>query len=177
MTKDNTNSNKWTEREVAVAGLKKLTIDDNLLPETRELLKEYGDYMYGELGLVAGKDRFFHELGNFPGPEYFGLSGVFVVATIGEVMCGCVGIRKFDEYRCEMKRMYIRPAHRRKGIGMLLCRYVIDWCTKSVYTRILLDTNVEMKEAVSLYRKCGFKEIAPYCINENEQPLFMEYTC
>jgi GNAT superfamily N-acetyltransferase len=154
----------------------KLMNDDALLREAKQLLKEYGEYMYIELGLIAGKERFFKDLEHFPASEYFGPSGVFVLASVGHVLCGCVGIRKFDEYSCEMKRMYIRSAYRGKGIGMLLCRYVINWCKASVYTRILLDTNAEMKEAVSLYRKCGFREIAPYCINENEQPLFMEYT-
>jgi ribosomal protein S18 acetylase RimI-like enzyme len=45
-----------------------------------------------------------------------------------------------------------------------------------MYRRILLDTNAEMKEAVVLYRKCGFTEIPPYCINENDHPIFMAYT-
>ena len=45
-----------------------------------------------------------------------------------------------------------------------------------MYKRILLDSNLEMKEAVILYQKCGFKEIEPYCINENDHPVFMEYT-
>jgi GNAT superfamily N-acetyltransferase len=149
--------------------------DTNVVQEARELLKEYGYYMYEELGLIAGKESFFRELTNFPGPNYLMPSGIFIVARAGDMAAGCVGIKKFDEESCEMKRMYIRPAYRGRGMGRLLCNYVIDWCRKSMYRRILLDTNAEMKEAVFLYRKCGFIEIAPYCLNENDHPVFMEY--
>jgi GNAT superfamily N-acetyltransferase len=149
--------------------------DPGLVQEVRGLLNEYGHYMYEELGLIAGKESFFKELENFPGPGYFLPSGTFIVARVGDVEAGCVGIKKFDEESCEMKRMYIRPAYRGNGIGQLLCSYVVDWCRKAMYRRILLDTNVEMKEAVFLYRKCGFTEIEPYCINENDNPVFMEY--
>lgn len=152
-----------------------LSNDAGLIKEVRELLREYGQYMYLELGLIAGKESFFNELENFPGPGYSPPSGSFIIARLEDKLAGCVGIKKFDEENCEMKRMYIRPGWRGKGIGQLLCSYVIDWCRKSMYRRILLDTNAEMKEAVALYRKCGFKEIAPYCINENDHPIFMEY--
>ena len=152
-----------------------LIYDSGLVPEVRELLNEYGHYMYEELGLIAGKESFFKELENFPGPGYFMPYGTFIVARVGDMVAGCVGIRKFDEESCEMKRMYVRAAYRGKGIGQLLCSYVINWCRKSMYRRILLDSNVAMKEAVSLYYKNGFTEIEPYCINENEHPIFMEY--
>lgn len=146
-----------------------------LVREAGELLNEYGRYMYEELKLIAGKETFFKELDNFPGPNYRAPSGAFVVVRAANMPVGCIGIKKFGEDSCEMKRMYVRPAYRGKGIGGLLCKYVIDWCRKSMKGRILLDTNAEMKDAVSLYRKWGFIEIAPYCVNENAHPVFMEY--
>ncbi|MEO8766209.1 MAG: GNAT family N-acetyltransferase [Ginsengibacter sp.] len=152
-----------------------LTSDSSLVGETRNLLSEYGHYMYGDLAFVAGKERFFRELVYFPGPAYLPPSGTFIAAKVGNEVAGCAGIRKFDENSCEMKRMYIRPVHRGKGIGALLCNYVIAWCRKSAYSRILLDSNKEMEAAVALYHKCGFTDIQPYCINENENPVFMEY--
>jgi len=149
--------------------------DAGLIGEVRVLLSEYGHYMYDELALIAGKESFFKELENFPGPGYFPPAGTFVVCRVEDEVAGCVGIKKFDEVSCEMKRMYIRPAYRGKGIGGVLCNYVVEWCRGSVYRRILLDTNREMKEAVFLYNKCGFTEIGSYCINENDHPIFMEY--
>ena len=147
----------------------------NAVQEARQLLKEYGTYMYEELGLVAGKETFFKDLENFPAAAYLRPLGKFAVATVGNEPAGCVGIRRFDEESCEMKRMFIRPFYRGRGIGKFLCNYVIDWCHNAKFRRILLDSNIEMKEAVSLYHACGFKEIKPYCVNENDHPVFMEY--
>lgn len=147
----------------------------HLLPELKKLLAEYGNYMYDELGLVAGREAFNKQLEHLPGKEYEPPHGTFILATYSHQVAGCVAIKKFAEQQCEMKRMYTRLAFRNKGIGMQLTKYVISWCNKLGYKKILLDTNLEMKEAVLLYQKCGFKEIASYCINENDHPVFMEY--
>lgn len=74
-----------------------------------------------------------------------------------------------------MKRVFVRSCFRGKGIGKLICNYLIEWCKANKYQRILLDTNIEMKEAIILYNKNGLKKIQPYRINENEHPVFMEY--
>lgn len=150
--------------------------DPSLIVELKNLLSEYGKYMYLELGLVAGRESFLKELENFSATINKKPWMTFVIAKIGNTAVGCVGIKKFDNESCEMKRMFVSGVHRGKGIGRLLCNFVITWCHQFMYKRILLDTNLEMKEAVILYQKCGFKEIEPYCINENEHPLFMEYT-
>lgn len=149
--------------------------DPALLGEIKKLLREYGNYMYGDLNLTAGKENFFKDLEHFPGDSFQPPSGTFVVAKSGDAVIGCVGIRKFERNTCEMKRMFIRPGYRGEGIGGFLCNFVMEWCRKSGYKMILLDTNLEMKEAVGLYYKCGFKEIEPYCINENNHPVFMGY--
>ena len=150
-----------------------LVNEPGLLAEVKDLLNEYGHYMYDELGLSAGKENFLEQLEQFPGVDYQPPKGTFVVAKWGNAIAGCVGIKILDETSCEMKRLFIRSAYRGKGIGECLCRYVIDW-SSVFYRQIFLDTNTEMKEAVSLYRKCGFIEIAPYCINENNNPVFMK---
>ena len=155
--------------------LVELISGSNAVQEAKQLLSEYGIYMYEELGLIAGKETFLKDLENFPAAAYLPPLGKFAVARVGTVPAGCVGIRRYDEESCEMKRMFIRPFYRGRGIGKLLCNYVIDWCCNAKFRRILLDSNVEMKEAVSLYQACGFKEIEPYCINENDHPVFMEY--
>ena len=141
----------------------------------KKLLLQYGSYMFDELGLIAGKESFFKQLENFPGNIYLPPSGIFVIAKAGAAVMGCVGIKKFDDENCEMKRMFVSPEYRGKSIGSILCNFVIEWCHNSPYKGILLDTNLEMKNALLLYHKCGFKEIQPYCINENDHPVFMKY--
>jgi putative acetyltransferase len=166
----NTKENMGSIRFIEITGQ-----NLSLLSDTKTLLAEYGHYMFTELELIAGKENFFKELEYFPGVSYLPPSGVFTVVNAGDALIGCVGIRNFKGDACEMKRMYIRPAFRGKGIGKAMCQFVIEWSRKSGYRRILLDSNIEMKEAVALYRHCGFKEIEPYCINENDHPVFMEY--
>lgn len=145
------------------------------LPALKTLLLEYGKYMYSELGLVAGKDSFYEELKILPTPNYQPQNGTFIIALIENTTAGCVAVKKFNEGSCEMKRMYIRPTCRRMGIGKLFCEYVIKWSRNAGYSNVLLDTNEEMTEAISLYRKYGFADISPYCVNENDHPVFMEY--
>jgi GNAT superfamily N-acetyltransferase len=144
--------------------------------EVKELVKEYGNYMYKDLGLIAGRENFFKELEGFPGNVYSPPFGTFIIVKTPDVLIGCGGIKKLDMYRCEMKRLFIRQPFRGKGIGMLICNFLVEYARQLKYKSILLDTNVEMKEAVILYKKYGFKEIKPYCVNENEHPIFMEYT-
>jgi len=155
--------------------LEELNVNSILLNEVKELLQEYGNYMYNGLGLIAGKERFFKELEMFPGNIYSQPSGVFIIAKCGATLIGCVGIKKLDAYTCEMKRLFVRPAYRRRGTGLLICDFLVQYSRKLKYKSILLDTNLEMKEAVELYKKYGFKEIKAYCINENQNAVFMQY--
>lgn len=152
-----------------------LSHNSPLVCEAKKLLTEYGDYMYNDLGLTAGKVNFFKDLEQFPTSNYLPPTGAFFLVRTGNTFVGCVGIKKLDQDSCEMKRLFVHSSFRGKGIGRLLCDYVIECCRKKGYKRILLDTNFEMKEAVALYHKCGFKEIKPYCVNENDHPIFMEF--
>ena len=74
-----------------------------------------------------------------------------------------------------MKRLYLRPEFRGKGIGRVLAERIIAEARQVGYQRVRLDT-VEpvMKDAVEMYRKLGFKEIAPYCANPIAGALYME---
>ena len=74
-----------------------------------------------------------------------------------------------------MKRLYLRPQFRGKGLGRALAERIIAEARQIGYKRMRLDT-VEpvMKDAVAMYRRFGFKEIAPYCSNPIAGALYME---
>lgn len=74
-----------------------------------------------------------------------------------------------------MKRLYLRPPYRGKGLGRALADRIMTEARQIGYQRLRLDT-VEpvMKDAVAMYRKLGFREIAPYRANPIPGALYME---
>ena len=96
---------------------------------------------------------------------YLPPTGALYLAENNGASAGCVGLRKLDGQRCEMKRLYVRPDFRGMGLGAALCYQIIEKGRQLGYTEMLLDTLASMHGAVALYRSLGFKQIAPYYHN------------
>lgn len=129
----------------------------------RELFMEYADSLNFNLEFQDFKS----ELKNLPG-DYAQPSGCLLLAYDDDLLCGCVALRKFRDKACEMKRLYIKPCCRGKGIGKALAIRVIEEAYKKGYKKMVLDTIDTMQAAIALYRGLGFKEIKPY--RENPVP-------
>ena len=77
-------------------------------------------------------------------------------------IAGCACLRKIGEDIGEIKRMYVKPEFRRKGIGRSLLQAIIHEARQIGYSKIRLDTAPFAKAAQALYRSLGFQEIEPY---------------
>lgn len=82
-------------------------------------------------------------------------------------LAGCIGLRKIDQWNCEMKRLYVRPAFRGKRIGSKLVQQIIKDAKDIGYSHMLLDTLPFLKSAINMYETIGFYEIPSY----NDSPM------
>jgi putative acetyltransferase len=138
--------------------------------QARELFLEYAKSLNFSLCFQS----FDQELAGLPG-DYSPPDGRLLLLEHGGKLAGCVALHKLDADTCEMKRLYLRPEFRGKGLGLCLVRTIIHEARQIGYRRMRLDT-VEpvMKDAVAMYQRMGFKEIAPYCPNPIEGAMYME---
>jgi len=139
------------------------------LEHIRVLFKEYAD----SLGFDLDFQDFQEELDGLPG-EYSPAEGCLLLAKDGRQIIGCVALRKIDRKTCEMKRLYVRPDFRGKGIGRALSQKIINEARRIGYKKMRLDTIPTMKQANALYHSFGFKKIKPYRYNPIKGALFME---
>jgi len=75
---------------------------------------------------------------------------------------GCVALRFLVADTAEMKRLYVRDAHRGKGLGRALAEAAIRAAREAGCARIVLDTLPKMRAAQTLYRTLDFRPIGPY---------------
>lgn len=137
--------------------------------DVRAIFREYADW----LGFDLCFQDFDHELANLPG-DYAPPLGRLLLAVDGTQIEGCAALRQLEPGICEMKRMYVRPSHRGRGLGRLLATRIIDEARKIGYKRMRLDTLPSMVAAVALYESFGFVETEPYRHNPIEGARFME---
>jgi GNAT superfamily N-acetyltransferase len=94
--------------------------------------------------------------------EYGPPDGQFLLATEGSVVVGCGAIRRFSDDACEMKRLYVRPSGRGRGVGRMISEALIQTARERGYRTMLLDTVPSMQHAMALYAALGFQPVAPY---------------
>jgi len=135
----------------------------------RALFKEYT----ASLGFDLDFQNFKEELANLPG-DYAPPGGRLLIALWREQLSGCVALRKLEDRICEMKRLYVKPQFRGKGIGRALAEAIIENAREIRYHSMRLDTISSMDGAKALYLSLGFKKIAPYRYNPIKGAAFME---
>ncbi|WP_423597185.1 GNAT family N-acetyltransferase [Roseateles sp. MS654] len=132
--------------------------------EARSIMREYAESLDVDLCF----QNFDAELASLPG-EYAAPQGALLLALVDGQVAGCGGFRPMadSDYAnaCEMKRLFIRPAFRRFGLGRAMAQALIDRAASAGYSSMLLDTLDDMEAARDLYESLGFEEIPPYYFN------------
>ena len=136
----------------------------------RQLFEEYASWL--EINLCF--QNFDKELASLPG-DYALPGGRLLLAIEDEQLAGCVALRPLPDRACEMKRLYVRPTFRGRGLGRKLVATILEAAREIGYQRMLLDTLPgKMDQALAMYRRLGFKEIDAYYDNPVEGATFME---
>ncbi|HEX7878952.1 MAG TPA: GNAT family N-acetyltransferase [Candidatus Eisenbacteria bacterium] len=123
----------------------------------RTLFREYAD----AIGTDLEYQGFSAELATLPG-AYAAPDGALLLVSVEGEPAGCVAFKRLDEHGAELKRLFVRPAYRALGLGRWLVGNVIDLACVAKYRTLRLDTLAHMTGAQNLYRRIGFREIAPY---------------
>jgi putative acetyltransferase len=93
--------------------------------------------------------------------EYNRITGLATVVLAYEngvaIACGC--FKQFDEHRIELKRMFVKPGFRGKGIASMMVAGLEKWASELGYPTAILETGKGQPEAIALYRKLGYEDI------------------
>ncbi|KAL3423789.1 hypothetical protein PVAG01_05536 [Phlyctema vagabunda] len=138
------------------------------------------------LGLALDFHDFPSELASLPGKYAAAQGGTLLVAVRSEDQrpMGCVALRPLNlalplgsdegaRNLCEIKRLYCVPEARGEGVGNALVDAVLERATNLGYAEVRLETLPHMAGPRSMYRKRGFREIAPYYASPLDGPIFL----
>jgi GNAT superfamily N-acetyltransferase len=133
---------------------------DPELPPASALLAE----MTAELALAYGD---FNRLDNpaLSPAELRGPGGAYLVGFEGDEVVAGGGVRRLSDGVGEIKRMFVRPAARSRGMAAELLEALEGMATALGYRSVRLDTGPKQVHALRLYRASGYAEIEPY--NDN----------
>jgi uncharacterized protein (TIGR02246 family) len=130
------------------------------IEEVRALFREYQVF----LGVDLGFQGFEEELAGLPG-KYVPPDGLLLLAMSGQKAAGCGALRKLDGRRCEMKRLFVRPKFRGRGLGKTLAKRLVDEALRMGYSTMVLDTLDKLKAAMGIYESLGFVPTKAYYRN------------
>lgn len=137
-----------------------------LIDEVTELFREYDD--------SAGPDANGDAPAAGPANDYALPYGrLYVIREQGQI-AGCAALKRLDGTRGELKRLYVRPEFRGRGLGRMLTEQIIDDAAVIGYRFLRLDAPRTMTAALALFERLGFQQIAPYRPDLLAKRRFME---
>lgn len=139
------------------------------LDNIRNLFREYEQ----ELGEDLCFQSFEAELKD-PLKKYGPPTGTLLLAYWEQEIAGCIALTAMQEpATCEMKRLYVKPAFRKYGIGRKLAEELLKRAVEKGYTTMKLDTLEKLQAAIRLYEQLGFEKTGAYYDNPLPGVVYM----
>lgn len=138
-----------------------LRIVDPAGPEARWAMGQYFDELARRL--PAGFDP--GDAASVGAQRYRPPTGRFVLVAVDGEAAGCGALDLLDEHTAEVKRMWISPAHRGRGLARRLLARLEQEAVGAGRRRIVLDTSSVLTEAIALYEQAGYAAVERY--NDN----------
>jgi putative acetyltransferase len=131
-------------------------------PEELALVRALFQEYWNSFGFTPCFQNFDRELADLPG-KYAPPGGRLLLALMNGQPAGCVALRLFDQTRGEVKRLYVHPQFRGRGVGKTLMNAVAAEARGIGYSELIADTIPDvMATALSIYERLGFQRIPPY---------------
>ena len=90
-----------------------------------------------------------------------------IVCYENNLPVGCGAFKRYDDHKAEIKRMYVQPSFRGKGIAFNILEQLEIWAVELAYSHCILETGKNQPEAIGLYKKAGYQLIKNYGQYEN----------
>ncbi len=90
-----------------------------------------------------------------------------IVAYLDNHAVGCGAFRPYDAQSVEIKRMFVHPDHRGRGIATMILDTLERWAKEAGFHASILETGFNQPEAIALYTKAGYSVIPNYGPYEN----------
>ncbi|MGB0114351.1 MAG: GNAT family N-acetyltransferase [Ilumatobacteraceae bacterium] len=102
-------------------------------------------------------------------------TGAFVVVRIGEATVGCGALQTLEPGLGEIKRMWVHPSQRGRGIASRLLADLERRCGEMGNRVVRLDTNAVLTEAIGMYERAGYRTIERYNDNPYAERWFEKH--
>jgi GNAT superfamily N-acetyltransferase len=132
-------------------------------PDGKAVLTAYfRDVVSRDNGRQPTRDEVEAEMRDDPSDDLCPPTGLFLVAREDTAIVGCIGLLLLPEGLGEVRRVFVEPSARRRGVGAQLMRAVEDEARRRAVTKLRLDTRTDLVEARRLYARHGYREVAPF---------------
>jgi putative acetyltransferase len=103
-----------------------------------------------------------HKVNPLDPAEFLPPKGVFLIVRVEGWPAGCGGLRRIADDTAEIKRMYVEPGARCRGLGRKILEELESAARGLGYRKVRLETGVRQPEAIQLYETAGYQRIPPY---------------